>query len=179
VTKLKERLPVHYHKKASRTPIPLSLTGHPSMLHFMAFSIDSNAFSIASGSVFKNGLLYHNKTWNQTATMSLEQHSTSNSLVLNYTELPEISGSTHSTDKPCGGIQIMALELNGWFYGDRLRGVQSLRSEIGCGTRIIELRAFFSLLLHSSLFRVLFCMIRTIRSSPTHHPCIYIFLFQR
>ena len=57
--------------------------------------------------------------------------------------------------------------VNGWFYGDRLRGVQSLRSEIGYGTRIIELRAFFSLLLHSSLFRVLFCMIRTIRSSIT------------
>jgi hypothetical protein len=68
---------------------------------------------------------------------------------------------------------------NGWFYVDRLRGVQSLRSEIGCGTRITELRAFFSLLLHSSLFRVLFCTIRMIRSSPTHHPCVYIFLFQR
>jgi len=65
------------------------------------------------------------------------------------------------------GKECLLAVFNGWFYGDRLRGVQSLRSEIGCGTRIIELRAFFSLLLHSSLFRVLFYMIRTIRSSIT------------
>jgi hypothetical protein len=58
-------------------------------------------------------------------------------------------------------------DVDGWFYRDRLRGVQSLRSEIGCGTRIIELRAFFSLLLYLLLFRVLFCIIRTIRSSIT------------
>jgi hypothetical protein len=103
VTKLKERLPVHHHKKASRTSIPLSPTGYPSMLHFMAFSIDSNAFYIGSGGVFKNGLLYHNKTWNQIATMSLKQHSTSSSLALNHTELPETLDSIHSTDKPCGG----------------------------------------------------------------------------
>jgi hypothetical protein len=63
----------------------------------------------------------------------------------------------------------MRYRINGWFYGDWLRGVQSLRSEISCGTYIIELWAFFSLLLHSLLFRVLFCIICIIRSSPTHH----------
>jgi hypothetical protein len=56
---------------------------------------------------------------------------------------------------------------NRWFYRDRLRGVQSLRSEIGYGNHIIELRAFFSLLLYSSLFRVLFCIIHIIQSSIT------------
>jgi hypothetical protein len=65
------------------------------------------------------------------------------------------------------GNVIASCTENGWFYGDRLRGVQSLRSEIGYGTRIIELRAFFSLLLHSSLFRVLFYIIHIIQSSIT------------
>jgi hypothetical protein len=52
--------------------------------------------------------------------------------------------------------------LNGWFYVDQLGDVQSLRSKISYRTYIIELQAFFSLLLHLSLFRVLFYIIYTI-----------------
>jgi Heterokaryon incompatibility protein (HET) len=41
VTKLQERSPVHHHKKASRTAPPLYPTGHPCMVHFMAFAVDA------------------------------------------------------------------------------------------------------------------------------------------
>ena len=72
---------------------------------------------------------------------------------------------------PCGS------HFNGLFYVERVGRAQADGSEIGYGVLIyfFHRSPSFSFSFIHHCFGV-FCMIRTIRSFPTHRPCIYILL---
>ncbi|PMD41858.1 HET-domain-containing protein [Hyaloscypha variabilis F] len=110
ITEVKEAGIIKQHEKNSRIPVCLSLTGHPAMLHFMAFSVDSSAFRMKKGED-KGLLLYHTKCWKRGAMSLSAGQGDSVSRVLAIPEAPLISDYNFTDEQRCGGIQINSTEV--------------------------------------------------------------------